>query len=61
MEGHKIKSGVLISPNASYRKNFYLQMPTSAPNFNFFARLVSEICKASENKKWELLISQEAT
>jgi len=33
----------LISPDAPYRKNFYLQIPTSVPNFNFIARFISEI------------------
>ena len=41
--GPKIKSGGADLPDAPYRKKFYLQMPTSAPNFNFLARLVSEI------------------
>jgi len=31
--------------DAPYRKKIYLQMPTSAPNFNFLARLVLEVCK----------------
>jgi len=35
-------------------------MPTSIPNFNFLARLVSEIWGGSQNKKWELLISPDA-
>jgi len=33
----------LISPDAPYRKTFYLQIRTSVPNVNFIARLVSEI------------------
>jgi len=61
MEGSQNKKvGVLISPDATYRKNFYLQMPTSAPNFNFLARSVSEIWKGYQNNTWELLISQDA-
>jgi len=32
-------------------------MPTSVPNFNFLAQLVSEIEGGSQRKKWELLIS----
>jgi len=35
-------------------------MPTSVPNFNFLARLVSEIWGASQNKKWDLLIPPDA-
>jgi len=35
-------------------------MHTGVPNFNFLAPLVSEICRASQNKKWELLISPDA-
>ena len=31
-------------------------MHTSVPNFNFLARLVSEIWRGSQNKKWQLLI-----
>jgi len=34
-------------------------MPTSAPNFNLLARLVSEIWKGSKNNNYELLISQD--
>ena len=33
-------------------------MPTSVPNFNFLAPLVTEIWRGSENKKWAQLISQ---
>ena len=32
-------------------------MPTSVPNFNFLAPLVTEIWRGSHNKNWELLIS----
>ena len=31
-------------------------MPTSVPNFNFLAPLVTEIWRGSQNKNWELLI-----
>jgi len=33
-------------------------MPTSVPNFSFLAPLVLEMWRGSQNKKWELLISQ---
>jgi len=35
-------------------------MPTSLPNFNFLAPLVTEIWWGSQNKNWELLISSDA-
>jgi len=35
-------------------------MPTSVPNFNFLAPLVTEIWRGSQNKNWELLISSDA-
>jgi len=36
-------------------------MPTSLPNFNFLAPLVTEIWWGSQNKNWELLISSDAS
>ena len=35
-------------------------MPTSVPNFNFLAPLVTEIWRGSQNKKWALLIFPDA-
>jgi len=35
-------------------------MPTSVPNFNFIALLVTEIWRGSPNKHWALLISPDA-
>ena len=35
-------------------------MPTSVPNFNFLAQLVSDIWGGSQNKKRELPMFQEA-
>jgi len=35
-------------------------MPVSTPNFNFLAWLVTEIWRASQNEKWELLVSPDA-
>jgi len=35
-------------------------MPTSVPNLNFLAPLVTEIWRGSQNKNWELLISSDA-
>jgi len=35
-------------------------VPTSGPNFNFLAPLLTEIWRRSQNKKWELLISSDA-
>jgi len=32
-------------------------MPTSVANFNFLAPLVTEVWRESQNKNWELLIS----
>ena len=51
---------LLMSPDAPQRTNFhtgsqYAQMPTSVPNFNFLALLVSEIKRTSQNLMWGLL------
>jgi len=35
-------------------------MPTSVPNFNFLAPLVTEIWRESQNRNWELLITSDA-
>ena len=36
-------------------------MANSVPNINFLDRLVSEIWGGSQNKKWEVLISPDAS